>query len=256
MSRRDKPADRSVLMAFGALIMAAAFGLSAWLEGDLSLSEGGAPNAAPEAEAIAAQSTPAPRAASDRRYAPAPAPFDYYVLALSWSPSFCERNPDGDQCGQGRRFTLHGLWPQYEDGYPQDCATDANRRVPGSLLREYQDLTGSRGLLAHQWRKHGSCTGLSAEAYFDASRAAVERVAVPEPLAKASRDARLDPRVVETAFMTANPGFERDGVTITCRSGDLAEVRVCLDLSLNPRRCGADVRADCRSRMVDLPAPR
>lgn len=260
MARRDKPADRSTLMALGAVMMAAVFGLGALLEDSLFGVEettlDGPIAAQTSSGGLAAQAETAAAATGAARYAPASPPFDYYVLALSWSPSFCAGNPDGDQCGQGRRFTLHGLWPQYEDGYPQDCASDANRRVPGGLLRENQDLTGSRGLLAHQWRKHGSCTGLSMEAYFDASRAAIERVTVPKALTQASRDARLDPRVIETAFLAANPGFERDGVTVTCRSGDLAEVRVCLDLALEPRRCGADIRRDCGSRMIDLPAPR
>ena len=183
-------------------------------------------------------------------------PFDYYVLALSWSPSFCEGRPDSDQCGKGLRFVTHGLWPQYERGYPQNCFTDANRRVSGGLLRAYQDLAPSRGLLAHQWRKHGSCTGLSAEEYFRTARRARARVAIPAALAGASKSVRIDPRVVETAFMQANPGLDRDEVTITCKRGDLAEVRVCLPRDLEPRRCGPDVIRDCSQRQVDLPAPR
>src|SRR5215212_5317363 len=51
----------------------------------------------------------------------APGEFDFYVLSLSWSPSFCdaasERGNSGRnqqaQCG-GRPFSfvVHGLWPQ------------------------------------------------------------------------------------------------------------------------------------------------
>ncbi|MGR3711266.1 MAG: ribonuclease T2 family protein, partial [Alterinioella nitratireducens] len=49
--------------------------------------------------------------------------FDYYVLALSWTPTWCAIEGDGrgsPQCdpGQGFGFTLHGLWPQYEEGWP------------------------------------------------------------------------------------------------------------------------------------------
>lgn len=184
------------------------------------------------------------------------APFDYYVLALSWSPSFCEQRPDSDQCGRKLRFVTHGLWPQYERGYPENCFDEGNRRVPGRLLRAYQDLAPSQGLLAHQWRKHGSCTGLSQEGYFKTARAARRTVAIPEALAKASKSVKIDPRVVETAFMQANPGLDRDEVTITCSRGDLAEVRVCLTRDLKPRRCGPDVIRDCSQRLVDLPAPR
>ena len=186
----------------------------------------------------------------------AAAPFDYYVLSLSWSPSFCEKRPKSDQCGKGLGFVTHGLWPQYERGYPQNCYTEQNRRVPGRLLRAYSDLAPSQGLLAHQWRKHGSCTGMTAEQYFKTARAARRSVAIPASLSKTAKSKRVDPRVVETAFMQANPGLDREEVTITCNSGDLAEVRVCLTRDLKPRRCGPDVIRDCSQRLVDLPAPR
>src|SRR5262245_33662096 len=56
-----------------------------------------------------------------------PGAFDYYVLALSWSPTYCadggeERNDPQCTLGQKGRpyaFVLHGLWPQYERGWPQ-----------------------------------------------------------------------------------------------------------------------------------------
>jgi len=66
--------------------------------------------------------------AQDRRQN-APGEFDFYVLSLSWSPSFCEeaseRGNEGRsqaQCG-GRPFSfvVHGLWPQYERGFPDYC---------------------------------------------------------------------------------------------------------------------------------------
>jgi ribonuclease T2 len=73
-----------------------------------------------------------------------PGEFDYYVLVLSWSPSFCadsaERNPEGaarnPQCGpRPFSFVVHGLWPQYEKGYPQFCQVPACRVSTG---RSYQ----------------------------------------------------------------------------------------------------------------------
>jgi ribonuclease I len=63
--------------------------------------------------------------AQDRRQNQA-GEFDFYVLALSWSPSYCEaaaersagRAPAG-QCGERPySFVVHGLWPQYEKGFP------------------------------------------------------------------------------------------------------------------------------------------
>ena len=259
------PARRGQLTLIGGILMAVLVAASFLLdpEGQTELSrklqeaqeraagQSGAPAPAPiRAEPIPVKSGGAGANTAED------APFDYYVLALSWSPSFCEQRPGGDQCDKGLRFVTHGLWPQYERGYPENCFDESNRRVPSGLLRAYQDVAPSQGLLAHQWRKHGSCTGLSQEGYFKTTRAARQSVAIPEALAKASKSTRIDPRVVETAFMQANPGLDRDEVTITCSRGDLAEVRVCLTRDLKPRRCGPDVIRDCSQRLVDLPAPR
>ncbi|MEM9723967.1 MAG: ribonuclease T2 [Pseudomonadota bacterium] len=260
MSGGKRPADRGAITLMGAALMAAVAGLALFLgpdNGGDAITRAVERAQEREAQANAPQNAPEARQAQNTSVAPAPAdaPFDYYVLALSWSPSFCEDRPDADQCGRGYRFVLHGLWPQFERGYPQDCATNANRRVPGRLLDEYSDLTVSRGLLAYQWRKHGSCSGLSAADYFATARSALRGAAIPASLQQASRDVQVDPRAVEAAFLSANPGLARDQITVTCRSGDLHEVRICLDKDLNPRRCGPDVIRDCSARSVDLPAP-
>src|SRR5499427_7603553 len=59
------------------------------------------------------------------RWQSAPGQFDYYVLSLSWSPSFCETatgNARRQQCGaRPFSFVVHGLWPQYEHGFPESC---------------------------------------------------------------------------------------------------------------------------------------
>ncbi len=62
--------------------------------------------------------------------------FDFYVLALSWSPEYCSSNNDPQQCSIGRRlgFVLHGLWPQYNRGYPSDCS---NAQLPTAVREQY-----------------------------------------------------------------------------------------------------------------------
>ena len=173
--------------------------------------------------------------------------FDYYVLALSWSPSWCAReglSRGAEQCARPLGWTLHGLWPQHEAGYPEHCTTarrDPSRRETGAMA----DIMGSGGLAWHQWKKHGRCTGLSPEDYFALSRLAYERVARPEILRRIARPLDLDPGVIEAAFLEANPDLAPDMLTITCRDGRIAEARLCLTRGLVPRRCGADVVRDC-----------
>jgi ribonuclease T2 len=182
--------------------------------------------------------------------------FDYYVLALSWSPSWCEAEggPRDAQCDPDadRGFVVHGLWPQYETGWPEWCRT-AERNPSRSETAAMADVMGSGGLAWHQWKKHGRCTGLSSRDYFRLTREAFARVTRPDALRRLDEPVRIDPDVIEAAFLKANPGAEADGVTVTCRDGRLREVRICLDRSLAFRTCGRDTRRDCSADLVRLP---
>ena len=176
--------------------------------------------------------------------------FDYYVVALSWSPNWCLREGDArgsPQCaaGTGHGWILHGLWPQYHRGYPSFCQS-AERPPSRRMTAEMADIMGTSGLAWHQWKKHGSCTGLSAPAYYALSRAAYARITRPEIFRKLKRQVALPAAVVEEAFLAANPGMEADGVTITCREGAIQEARICLSKELDPVPCGQDVVRDCR----------
>jgi ribonuclease T2 len=176
--------------------------------------------------------------------------FDYYVLSLSWSPNWCALEGDAEdspQCDPARDlgWVLHGLWPQYDDGWPSFCRTaerDPTRRETAAMA----DIMGTSGLAWYQWKKHGRCAGLPPEDYFALARDAYGRVNLPDVFMRLDRSVRLPASVVEEAFLEANPGWEADTVTITCRSDRIQEARVCLTKDLEPRTCGADVVRDCR----------
>ena len=182
--------------------------------------------------------------------------FAYYVMALSWSPSWCDREGEtGGQCAPARDlgWSLHGLWPQHERGWPADCATtqpDPARRTTAAMA----DIMGSDGLARYQWRKHGRCAGLPAEEYFALSREAYQSVTRPQVFRQLGEDVRLPASVVEEAWLEANPGLAPDMLTVTCRDGYVQEVRICLSKALAPRRCGADVVRDCALEGALLPA--
>ena len=175
--------------------------------------------------------------------------FDYYVMALSWSPNWCDQTGDarGDpQCdaGRGFSFTLHGLWPQNEDGYPSYCRTGVRDPSRGDTAA-MADIMGGAGLAFYEWKKHGRCSGLEARDYFDVSRRAYESVVIPDVFRGLGRDVDLPASVVEDAFIEANPSLARDQITVTCDRGMIEEVRICLTTDLVPRGCGADVVQDC-----------
>ncbi|NOD32957.1 MULTISPECIES: ribonuclease T2 [unclassified Ruegeria] len=178
--------------------------------------------------------------------------FDYYVLSLSWSPNWCVREGDArgsDQCDarHDHGWILHGLWPQFHQGWPSYCRTPEappTRR----MTREMEDIQGSAGLAWHQWKKHGTCSGLSAADYFALSRSTYDAVERPEVFRKLDASVKLPAEVVEEAFLKANPELERDMITVTCKQGYIEEVRLCLSRDLNPVPCGRDVIRDCTAK--------
>ncbi len=178
--------------------------------------------------------------------------FDYYVLSLSWSPTWCAIEGDArgsPQCDASRDhgWVLHGLWPQYHRGYPSHCRT-AERNPSRAMTAAMADIMGTSGLAWYQWNKHGTCTGLSAPAYYALSREAYAAVNRPEVFRKLTKPVTLPAHVVEEAFLKANPGWERDMLTITCRDGRIQEARLCLSKDLTPVPCGRDVVRDCRTK--------
>ncbi|MEO0343839.1 MAG: ribonuclease T2 [Pseudomonadota bacterium] len=185
--------------------------------------------------------------------------FDYYVLALSWSPNFCAQllETDHPQCAAGKSFgfVLHGLWPQYEQGWPSNCKTShgpPSRRDTASEAIIY----GSSGSAWHQWRKHGTCSGLSASEYYQAARDAFASINRPAILREIDKAYRLPASVVEDAFLDANPNLGTNQVTITCKGQMIQEVRICMTKGFEPRQCGSDVIHDCTlTDAVFLPIP-
>ncbi|MEO0567178.1 MAG: ribonuclease T2 [Pseudomonadota bacterium] len=175
--------------------------------------------------------------------------FDYYVLALSWSPNWCALEGDAkgaEQCDAREEFgwVLHGLWPQYHRGWPSFCQT-VERAPSRRMTRDMSDIMGSSGLAWYQWRKHGTCTGLSASQYYELSRKAYTSVTRPAVLRKLDKSVKLPASVIEQAFLRDNPSLSEDTLTITCRAGHIQEARICLSKELDPVPCGRDVIKDC-----------
>jgi ribonuclease T2 len=193
----------------------------------------------------------------------APGEFDYYVLSLSWSPSFCEaaaeRGNGGRsqaQCG-GRPFSfvVHGLWPQYEHGFPSNCQRPSPRldhRIMTSML----DLMPAPGLIYNEWDKHGTCAGLGARAYFETIRKAYAAVKIPAEFSQLADPKTIAPAEIEDAFIKVNPGLSNSAIAVTCNRTRLSEVRICLTKDLQFRSCEEIDRRGCRRDQVVMPPMR
>lgn len=186
--------------------------------------------------------------------------FDYYVMSLSWSANWCALTGDArddPQCdaGRGLTWTLHGLWPQFDAGYPSYCRTGASDPSRGDTAA-MADIMGGSGLAFYEWKKHGRCSGLAAKDYFALSRRAYNSVTIPPIFAEISKDLSVPASVIEDAFVESNPGLARDQITVTCDDGMIQEVRICLTTDLQPRDCSADVVQDCTLQDAGLEAVR
>jgi ribonuclease T2 len=182
--------------------------------------------------------------------------FDYYLMALSWSPTFCLTRPDNAQCtGKGYGFVLHGLWPQNDKGrWPQFCAgaepMTAQERAYG------RTLFPTAQLLSHEWKKHGTCSGLGAGEYLRKADQALATLRIPANLeASTTRDMLTAPQIVDL-FRQANPGLPEGAIAVRCNGPQLAQVWVCMTKDLAFRACDKGVRTQCRSGEVRVPAVR
>ncbi len=136
--------------------------------------------------------------------------FDYYTLVLSWSPTFCEGKSggeDGPQCN-GKRdyaFVLHGLWPQYEKGFPEACRIGKKPWVPGPLIDSMLDIMPSPKLVIHEYKKHGTCSGLDPNGYFALARKLYGKITIPPAFQAPAKAITTSAAEVEAAFLAANP---------------------------------------------------
>jgi ribonuclease T2 len=190
--------------------------------------------------------------------------FDFYVLALSWSPSFCEASKERgsssrsteQQCGERPySFVVHGLWPQYERGFPEFCQVPAPRLDRG-IVSSMLDLMPSPRLIFNEWDKHGTCSGLNARAYFETLRKARAVTKIPVDYIDVKEPLLVAPASIEQAFIKANPGMTPQSIAITCDSKRLSEVRVCLTKDFRFRDCGETGRRTCRRDQVVMPPVR
>jgi ribonuclease T2 len=193
--------------------------------------------------------------------------FDYYTLVLSWSPTHCESpdaRDDDVQCdrrdGRQYAFIVHGLWPQHKRGYPESCPTPTRPFVPDGVIGGMMDIMPGKGLIIHQYRKHGTCSGLSPDAYFQLTRRLFRSLTIPARFRNPGEAQFLSPSEVASEFASANPSLPRGSVTVSCGGpgSRLRDVRICFSKSGDAIACGANEAQGqlCRSNRVHVPPVR
>jgi ribonuclease T2 len=193
-----------------------------------------------------------------------PREFDFYVLALSWSPSYCisaqERTPnlalsDGQCAGRSYSFIVHGLWPQNERGFPSFCQVPAPP-LDNTIINSMLDLMPSRHLIFYEWKRHGTCSGLSAQAYFETIRKARGIVKIPTSYTALKDSVTVSPSEIANAFVKINPKLSPDAFAIVCDNKRLREIRLCFTKDFSFRACPQIVHHSCRRNEIEIPAIR
>jgi ribonuclease T2 len=211
---------------------------------------------------VAAAQDSSPQSDRPRRQ-DTPGQFDFYLLSLSWSPSFCAQAAErhagrsvGPQCGaRPYSFVVHGLWPQYDKGFPEYCQQPSPRLYHG-IVSAMLDLMPAPHLIFNEWDKHGTCSGLSPSAYFDTVRKARAAVKIPPDYVDVKEPLTVTPSEVEDAFIKANAGLKPTGMAIECDKKRLTEVRLCFSKDLQFRDCAEIAKRSCRRDQLLMPPER
>lgn len=202
--------------------------------------------------------------------------FDYYVLALSWSPEYCadRGQRDAHQCAANRfGFVVHGLWPQYRPRGPEPAQAQSQAQsqaqaagtsrpappwpqycapadpLPEALVRRHLCQVPSPRLMACQWSKHGSCGDFAGPAaYFAAIEEILARVRRPDLPAGSSTV-----RAIRAAFAAVNPGLAGEHMAVLVAHDHLSEVRICLARDRTSFvRCDAAVGGSAPDRRLKI----
>jgi ribonuclease T2 len=190
-----------------------------------------------------------------------PGQFEYYVLALSWSPSYCAGDAgqtDNQQCGPGRRFAfvIHGLWPQYQKGWPEYCATRENW-IPQTLINDMMDVMPSKKLIIHEWKKHGTCSGLSQAEYFNSAREIFGGLKIPARYLSPQAPVTITPQQLVVDFVKSNTALTADMLSVQCGNATgqarLSELFVCVNKAGNFTACGTNEKRQCRAKTIVMP---
>ena len=215
------------------------------------------PSPAPEQRAAGPQSfsstgpVRSSRHRSNNATSAEPGDFDFYLLNLSWSPEFCFHHSDSPECAAHPGFVVHGLWPENIDGtYPEHCSDAPGPSNPNS----YTDLEPTVSLVEHEWTTHGTCSGLSPDAYFGLMRRARAKVRIPDAFNGSAQPRSETPDAILDQFTRINTGIPSASFALTCGNNYLTAIEVCFDKNLNAVACQG-VRS-CRANSVRITSRR
>ncbi len=195
------------------------------------------------------------------------ADFDHYTLAMSWHSGFCAGAGRRPECRKASgELVLHGLWPSNRQGpHPAWCGGEARQgfcAYPALSLEGEQEaalasvMPGVASCLGrYQWQKHGRCSGLPLETYFERAIRYSRWLRDAPPARQMRQHAGQTLSRSELQRWFRQWGVE---VSLHCRQDRLEEIRLRLRAPLPPQpslsavEAGAD-RSRCPEEIRLLP---
>ena len=165
---------------------------------------------------------------------------------------------DHQQCAPGRRFAfvVHGLWPQHTKGWPEFCRTRENW-IPQDLIDGVMDVMPSKKLIIHEWKKHGSCSGLSQAAYFDRVEKTFGALRIPARYLSPQAPVMVTPEQLVADFVKSNRGLTADMLSVHCGNAKdmarLSELRICVNKTGSFTACEEPGRLRCQAKIIVMP---
>lgn len=188
--------------------------------------------------------------------------FDYFILALQWPGTYCRRSQkccSKNGCCRGEnaptRFTIHGLWPQYNNGGWPSCCTKSHFDMDKiSTLRDDLDkywpslscgspsaCNGRKGSFwGHEWEKHGTCAlSVIPDEYefFRTSLIIYFKYNVSEVLSEAGYVPSNSEKYPIGGIISAIQNAFHTTPEIACSNGAVVELRLCFYKDFKPRDC-------------------
>jgi ribonuclease T2 len=122
------------------------------------------------------------------------------------------------------------------------------------------DIMPSSRLVIHEYRKHGTCSGLTPDGYYGLARRLYNSVTIPQRFVMPNNDFTISPDAVVRAFVDANPELKPDMMAVSCGGpgNRLREVRICFSRDGTPTRCGRNEEQNrlCRASNMYVPPVR
>jgi ribonuclease T2 len=109
--------------------------------------------------------------------------------------------------------------------------------------------------MIHEYRAHGTCSGLEPAEYFAVARELYQQVRVPSRFTATDTVHTLSPEEIERAFIEANAWLKPEMLAVKCRDGKFLDLRICFGRDLFPSNCGVNETQSrlCRASRISVP---